>query len=198
MVDLIKICKLVNKHPSMVKGCYLFGSRVYQTSNTNSDWDVILIANNSSIDVEYKVDNYNIHILTPSYFEKQLKDNHIRAIECFFAPEWAVIKPYPIEFILKKDSLRHNISHTVSNSWVKAKKKLGQGDYYIGIKSLFHSLRIGMFATNLIKEGKIDFTQANYIWNELDSKIWTWNELDEKYKPIRNDIMSKFREICQK
>lgn len=198
MVDLIQICKMVNKHPSMVKGCYVFGSRIYQTSNSESDWDIILIANNSSVDVEYKIDNFNIHIITPDYFEKQLIDNHIRAIECFFAPEWAVLKKYNIDFKLKKNSFRHNISHTVSNSWVKAKKKLKQDDYYIGIKSLFHSIRIGMFAISLIKKNSIDFTEANYIWDDLNSKKWTWEELDQKYKPIRNKILTDFRLICEK
>jgi predicted nucleotidyltransferase len=198
VVNLIEVCKKVNKHPLMVKGCYIFGSRVYQTSNSESDWDIILIANNSSVDVEYKIENFNIHILTPDYFEKQLKENHIRAIECFYAPDWAIIKKYPINFYLKKDSFRHNISHTISNSWVKSKKKLVQGDYYIGIKSLFHSLRIGLFATSVIKNNSIDFTEANYIWNELKSKKWTWEELDEKYKPLRNQIMTDFRQICEK
>ena len=198
MVNLIEICKKVNKHPSMVKGCYVFGSRIYQTSNLESDWDIILVANNSSVDVEYKVDNFNIHILTPDYFEKQLKDNHIRAIECYFAPDWAILKKYPIGFSLKKDSFRHNTSHIVSNSWIKSKKKIEQGDYYIGLKSLFHSLRIGLFSTHLINKDFIDFTEANYIWNDLISKEWTWDELNEKYRPIRNEIMSRFREVCEK
>lgn len=198
MVDLNRIAKVVKKHPSMIKGCYVFGSRVYQTNKEESDWDIILVVNNSVPEVEYKDDLYNIHLITPDLFEKQLKDNHIRAIECVFAPEWAIIKPFEHNFSFKENSFRHNVSHIVSNSWVKCKKKLEQDDYYIGIKSLFHSLRIGMFATQFALDRKIDFTQANYIWDELSSKKWTWDELDTKYKPLRNKILSDFRLTCSK
>jgi predicted nucleotidyltransferase len=198
MLNINSISKIVNKHPSMIKGCYIFGSRVYKTNNEDSDWDIILVVNNSVPEVEYKDELYNIHLITPDLFEKQIRDNHIRAIECIFAPNWAIIKPYEYNFIFKGNSFRHNISHTVSNSWVKCKKKLEQGDYYIGIKSLFHSLRIGMFANQFAKNNEIDFTQANYIWKELTSKNWTWKELDEKYKPLRNQILSDFRLTCSK
>jgi predicted nucleotidyltransferase len=187
-------------HPSRVKGCYVFGSRVYGTSSDNSDWDIILIANTSSYEVEVKSVDLNIHIITPDIALKYSKDNHIKAIECILAPEWAILKKFEFEFIYKEDSFRHNISHTVSNSWVKAKKKLDQGDYYLGIKSLFHSLRIANFGIQYATSGEIQFDKCNWIWQEINlaDHIFTWEHLKERWQPIRNEYLTEFRKLVKK
>ena len=195
---LPRILEAAKIHPSRVKGCYVFGSRVYGTSSENSDWDIILIANAPSYEVEVKSGDLNIHIITPDVALKYAKDNHIKAIECIMAPEWAKIIDFPFDFTFKEDSFRHNISHTVSNSWVKCKKKLEQGDYYIGVKSLFHSLRIANFGIQYGSTGKIDFSQCNWIWDEINSRTWTWEELKEKWQPIRNEYLSEFRKLARK
>ena len=76
---------------------------------------------------------------------------------------------------------------------------LEQGDYYIGIKSLFHSLRIAMFGIQLAENGKIvDWTCANYIWDKLQSKQWTWEELDKEFRAERNKVLTEFRQITEK
>ena len=188
----------VGKHPKLIKGCYIFGSQVYGTASENSDWDIILVANAASPDVEYNVGKFNIHIIVPDLFEKLVRDNHIKVIECLFAPEWAQLKPYPIEFVFKPDSFRHNVSHTVSNSWVKCKKKLDQGDYYIGIKSMFHSLRIASFGIQFSMKREIQFDYCNIYWRELSEKEWDWGKLKEKYQPIKNALLTVFRENCKK
>ncbi len=205
---LEEICKVAKKHPLRVHGCYIFGSRVYGTSNYNSDWDIILICNSSSPEVEinqtstlsskFKGKELNIHLIVPDKFKQWSKVNHIKAIECLFAPDWAIIKKFDCDFKLSEKSLIHNISHSVSNSWVKSKKKLEQGDYYIGIKSIFHSLRIAQFGIEFVKYGKINFDVSNQIWSELNSKKWNWGELQEKYQPTRNKLMTEFRTLVRK
>lgn len=195
---LEEILKHSEIHPSRVKGCYIFGSRVYGTASDESDWDVILIANSANTEVELKSEKYNIHIIVPDVFKKLVKDNHVKAIECLFAPEWAKIVEFPCEFHLKIKSLRHNFSHTVSNSWVKCKKKLEQGDYYIGIKSLFHSLRIIDFGTQFVKTGEINFKSSNWIWEEIQKREWTWEELKDRFQPLRNSMMTEFRRVTEK
>jgi hypothetical protein len=82
---------------------------------------------------------------------------------------------------------------------VKSKKKLEQDDYYIGVKSLFHSLRIPMFATQVATYGKItNFSCANFIWNKIKSKRWTWEELDAEFRELRNEILTDFRKVAEK
>ena len=197
--QLLEIIEAANIHPKKVKGCYIFGSRCYQTASEFSDWDIILIANSTSYETEIVVGNYNIHIITPDLALKYAKDNHIKAIELICAPEWAKLLEFDFKFVYKEDSFRHNISHTVSNSWVKAKKKIQQGDYYIGIKSLFHSLRIADFGTQFASRGRIDFTSSNWIWKEINSEAeFEWEDLFKRYKPLLNERLTEFRKLASK
>ena len=135
-VDISKIISASGIHPSRIFNIYLFGSRIYGTSTPNSDWDVVIVANNSVESIEVKAGDWNIHIFTPDKFQKDLEWHMPKNLECFFAPHWAKLKEDK-KFQLKLDlnKLRHSVSHVSSNSWVKAKKKLlVSGEYNIGIK----------------------------------------------------------------
>ena len=190
-------------HPKRVHNIYIFGSRVYKTNTDNSDWDIIIVANNSVEATELcglKKGIYNIHVYTPNKFQEDLDWHRINNLECIFAPEWAKLKEdrkWELKFDIAK--LRHATCHISSNSWVKAKKKLEQDDYYIGVKSLFHSLRIPMFATQIATSGRItDFSCANFIWNKIRSKRWTWEELDDEFRELRNQVQTDFRKVAEK
>lgn len=200
-------------HPSRVFCIYVFGSRVYSTFGANSDWDIIMVANNSVESTELsglKRGLYNIHVYTPKKFQEDLDWHRINNLECIFAPDWAKLKEdIKWEFKLDLSKIRHSISHISSNSLVKAKKKLQQNDYNIGIKSLFHSIRIPMFGLQIVNFGKIvDFQEANYVWDDLTNKNlpqymrnkteWTWDELDKKWRPTLNSILSQFRKVATK
>lgn len=187
-------------HPKRVHNIYVFGSRVYSTHSDNSDWDIIIVANNSVEAIELKLEKYNIHVYTPDKFKEDLLWHRINNLECIFAPKWAKLQEnihYNLDIDFPK--LRHSTSHVGSNSWVKAKKKIFQDEYHIGIKSLYHSLRIPLFATQIATTGSIyDFQVANYIWDKLISKDWTWEELDLEFRELRNTILSDFRKVCEK
>lgn len=179
----------------------LFGSKVYGNASVHSDWDVLIIANTPSPEVEIKDPKFNIHILSEDRFREGLKQHHIRALECIMAPDWAKIQETIKfdDFQLNMASLRHSISHISSNSWVKCRKKIEQGDYKIGIKSLFHSIRIPIFGCQISEFGKIlDFSSANHIYLELNEKEYTWSEIDERFRTKRNKILSDFRKITIK
>jgi len=187
-------------HPKRVHNIYVFGSRIYNTHTENSDWDIIMVANNSVEAIELKGEKYNIHIYTPDKFREDLDWHRINNLECIYAPNWAKIQEnisYNLDIDFPK--LRHAASHISSNSWVKCKKKLEIGEYHTGIKSLFHSLRIPMFATQVATTGSIyDFGVANHIWDKLISKVWTWEELDQEFREIRNEILTDFRKVAEK
>jgi len=199
-------------HPSRVFCIYIFGSRVYGTADSKSDWDIIMVANNSVESTELpglKRGLYNIHVYTPKKFKEDLDWHRINNLECIFAPDWAKLKEdIKWDFKLNEAKLRHAISHISSNSWVKCKKKLEQSDYHIGIKSLFHSIRIPMFGTQISTQGKItDFKCANWIWDKLIFKDqphylryemkWTWSNLDKEFRPILNETMTEFRKVAK-
>ena len=205
------IIKASGIHPSRVFNVYIFGSQVYGTANKDSDWDIIMVANNSVESSELRRGLFNIHVYTPNKFKADLDWHRINNLECIFAPEWARLKE-TIKFDFKLDisKLRHATSHISSNSWVKCKKKLTVADeYYTGIKSLYHSIRIPMFARQIAESGKIyDYSCANWIWDRLTfmdkpiylrSKLkWTWDELDNEFRTVHNNVMSEFRKLTTK
>jgi predicted nucleotidyltransferase len=198
MVTLEEVVQKSGLHPSRIHNVYVFGSQCYGTASDKSDYDVLVIANTPYPEKELVVDNLNIHILTKDRMLEQLKQHHIGKIEAILSP-YILKNSVEISLDIKIPSLRHSISHTCSNSWVKSKKKLEQGDYYIGIKSLFHSLRIAMFGIQLAKYGVInDWTCANHIWDKLQSKQWSWEELDKEFRSERNKILTEFRQITEK
>ena len=195
--EVIKRSKI---HPVRVKNIYVFGSQVYGTTTHNSDWDFIMIANTPNTNQEIRSGDFNIHVMTEDQFLKNLKDHHSSSVEAFFTPkEFRLQEDVKFDWKPNIPSLRHSFSHISSNSWVKCKKKMEQGDYYIGVKSLFHSLRIPIFGIQIAKTGSIyDFSEANYIHDKIFSKEWTWNELDLKFRPLRNSILTDFRKITTK
>ena len=194
-------------HPSRVFNVTLFGSQVYGTATTDSDFDIIMVANNSVESTEIRNGLFNIHVYTPDKFKSDMEWHRINNLECIFAPDWAKLKEtIKYDFKLDVAKLRHATSHISSNSWIKARKKIEQGDYYIGIKSLFHSIRIPMFATQIAKSGRIyDFTCANFIWKKLTidrfstvNSKWTWEELDDEFRLLRNRTFTEFRSVTIK
>lgn len=195
--EVIKRSKI---HPVRVKNIYVFGSRVYGTTSVDSDWDFIMVANTPNSNQEIRSGNFNIHVVTEEQFLKNLKDHHSSTVEAFFTPsQFRLQEEVKFNWSPNIPSLRHSFSHISSNSWVKCKKKMDQGDYYIGVKSLFHSLRIPMFGIQIAKTGHIyDFTVANSIYDRIMSKDWTWEELDSEFRILRNSILSDFRSVTQK
>jgi predicted nucleotidyltransferase len=195
------IIKASGLHKSRVFNVTIFGSRVYGTSNSESDWDVIMVANNSVESIEIKNDLFNIHIYTPNKYQVDLDWHRINNLECQFAPDWAKLKEtIKFDFKLNLAKLRHASSHTSSNSWIKSKKKLTLTDEYnTGVKSLFHSIRIPMFATQVSTTGNItDFSCANFVWDKIKTKRWTWEELDNEFRELRNEILTDFRKVASK
>ena len=172
-----------------------------------------MVANNSVESTELRRGLYNIHIYTPDKFKRDLEWHRINNLECIYAPDWAILKEdidYKKDFKIVTAKIRHAISHVSSNSWVKCKKKLNIADeYQTGIKSLFHSLRIPMFATQIMQHGEItDFERANYIWDKLIFRDkdhymrshykWSWDELDTEFRTLHNSVLSDFRKVAPK
>jgi len=195
--EVIKRSKI---HPVRVKNIYVFGSQVYRTTTHNSDWDFIMVANTPNTNQEIRSGDFNIHVMTVDQFLKNLKEHHSSSVEAFLTPkEFRLQEDVKFDWKPNIPSLRHSFSHISSNSWVKCKKKMEQGDYYIGVKSLFHSLRIPIFGIQIAQTGNIyDFSEANYIHDKIFSKEWTWDELDTEFRPLRNSILTDFRNVTTK
>lgn len=186
-----------------IVGLYPFGSITYGTQTENSDYDFVVIVDTDDIEYyQYETDDIDIHVMSIDTYETRLKDHDIMALEVYFNP-MPIIK-FETDFVLDKIKLRHNISSIVSNSWVKAKKKvlLENEDNWIGYKSLFHSMRILDFGLQMARNGKISyFNCMSFVWDEIREKVdnnETIGDIMKYYKPMHNKKLTKFRELAPK
>lgn len=189
-----------------VLAAYPYGSRVYQTAGVNSDHDFIIIADKVADDFALTSNDgkINVHLYSPDTFLDQVRQHKISALECIFLPKDIVLKDIiRWNFNLNKETLRSSISEKASHSWVKAKKKLEvekDRDVYIAKKSLFHSLRIIEFGTQIAQHSKIvNYGAANHLWLEIrDNPANDWDTYKDKYQEYYNSKMTEFRKLAPK
>ena len=96
-------------------------------------------------------------------------------------------------FELNKELLRKQISAVSSNSFVKCKKKMLQGDEYIGKKSMYHSIRILGYGIQIAKYGRIVNYEAYNFYYDVVMCKYDWEEIHEYFKPIYNSMKSEFK-----
>jgi hypothetical protein len=173
---------------------FAYGSVVYGTAGINSDLDYIYVVE-SDEEFDYNVKNYeNIDVIVYSKptFIKHIKDHRIFALESIFQDEENPFRQY---FKLDTEKLRREVSSVSSNSFVKCKKKFKDGEYYIGKKSLFHSLRILNYGIQIAKFGFIaDYSCANQTYRNIMAMESTdWEDYKAIYQPIFNSLKSTFK-----
>ena len=190
---------------SDILAVYPYGSRVYGSSRAMSDYDFIIITKNLTQDTLTL--NNHIHATMYSYkdYINRLDDHEISILECMSLPREMMVKAivHPQLDFIDVEKLRVSISTKSSNSLVKAKKKITLYDdresKYIGLKSLFHSLRMIRFAIQLARFGKIvDFGECNELYDQMLNEPLDWDYLLEKYKPIHNAWCTEFRVLSPK
>jgi len=198
-MNINNIIEGLNLEPEKVVNIYCYGSKVYGTSNENSDDDYIIVYKQKEfkLDSIHNLDNtINATIYSPSGFKNDLYYHHISCLECLWLePEMCYInEDYLSGFKVDKFNLRKSLSETASNSFVKAKKKIQQGDFYIGQKSLFHSIRIFDFGIQIMEKGRIyDYKRDFKTLLDDIMKYEDWNDLKKKYRKVFNEYHSKFK-----
>lgn len=175
---------------------YQYGSRVYNCHNNDSDYDFIVIVE-SDKDLYYSVNfpDSNFTVYSESMFIKRIEEHNISALECIFQNP---SDPYRKYFKLDKAKLRRSISSIASNSFGKCGKKLKQGDYYIGKKSLFHSIRILGFGIQIALTGRIvDYSAYNhYLYRIMETNSTDWEVYKKLFKPTFNRMKSNFKNFA--
>lgn len=205
MIDLIlKDFKLKDED---VLNVYMYGSHVYGTNSEKSDHDFIVVAKDTCHDQDSLSSswrNLNATIYSQSSFQEKLNLHKISALECFFLPKDKILRSSIVfPFKVQKSILRSSISEKASHSWVKASKKFiveKDKDIYIGKKSLFHSLRIIDFGTQIAKEGAIiNYASSNEIWEEIiTNPSVNWEDYKNQYHDLFNAKMTEFRKVAPK
>lgn len=203
------------------KLAFSYGSQVYGTNNENSDEDYLIVGGYTAR--EYKEDNKNIRIFPLQDFIVFLEMHEPIALECIsmlklndkkhvkvLDTKFSVIINHYYNNTFNLTKLRKAFSQKASNSLVKAKKKVlyENEDYYIGMKSLYHSIRLFYFGIQIAKTNYIyNFSESNYIWYDIlnyeyDFKIVDnendYKALTEKWKKLYNEKHSEFKECTSK
>ena len=218
--DIINKLNLNHK----VRAVEHFGSTVYGTKTDKSDIDIIAISDSAEdLYVIYQSKDYpefsdysrdvDLHIISTKTFQELLDEHDIMALETYYQMHDSDKELF--KFSLDLDKLRRKISAVCSNSWSKARKKLDipEEDDYLGLKSLFHSIRILSLGIDIARDGKIDFKNVlinadteekiscSNLWNRILQKYesgWRWAEFKKKYTPLQNSNATLFRLLAPK
>jgi len=186
-------------NPQDIVGFYNFGSRVYGTSTCKSDYDfVIIFKSDKDENFLYESNDIDIHFYSIIAFEKLLQNHDIMALEIYFCTK--PIIEYVTYLELDWVKLRSSISGKSSNSLIKAFKKitLDEEDSYIGIKSLFHSLRIMEYGIQIANNFKIiDFQASNKYWKDILKRLESEELIDiyEFYKLEHKKLKKEFKAV---
>lgn len=198
-----------------------FGSTVYGTRTDKSDIDIIAITeSDEDLYVIYQSKDYpefsdysrnvDLHIISTRTFQELLDEHDIMALETYY--QLCEDDKELFEFSLDLDKLRRKVSAVCSNSWSKARKKLDipEEDDYLGLKSLFHSIRILSYGIDIARDDKIDFRNilidgekisCSNFWHRIQQKYesgWRWTEFKKEYTPLQNTNATIFRLLAPK
>lgn len=182
---------------SNIVAMYRYGSRVYGTNTPASDHDIIVVHKGKTDSEEIRRGDLNVHIYEYWHWLSLLDDHKVFALECQFLPrEFVLIENEAFKFQLVKEKIRREFAAKASNSWVKCKKKLADGEILIGRKSLFHSLRIINFAIQIAELGKIEkYDAENDTFYEIMAMIPEWGVLKDRFQPVYNSQSSRLRAL---
>jgi predicted nucleotidyltransferase len=190
-----------------VYNIYIFGSKLYGTSNDKSDTDYIVVASDNFGHNRETIEagNTSINIYSESTWSEMCEKMNINALECLSIRDKNFIIKETREYNLSNNviELRKSISSVVSNAWAKSHKKLTvEKDYspYIAKKSLWHCYRIILFGIQICEKGYIyDFSQANYLYNEIvENQSNEWDFYKRTYQESLNKLRTKFRSYMEK
>ena len=189
------------KLDSNILNVYRFGSVVYETTDSFSDEDYVLIVKDKSL-IDIKSDD--THIYTIEEFNTLYKECDIQILECVFLPNKHILKQ---DYIVPKQeidlsTLRVSISSVVSNSWVKGKKKiLKENEVRLGIKSIFHAFRILDYGIQIARYNNIlNYRNRHGVLrviqlasNDSKDNIKLWEFIHNRFKKEFNNLRSEFK-----
>jgi predicted nucleotidyltransferase len=192
--NLIKIAKQDSKN---VVAIFLAGSRLYGCADENSDHDyVIIIDSKSKINDIIKHKDVDIIIQDLNSFNNS---KSIFKYECLCSPTIYtnnIQTVFPLK-INKKEIFE--LAKEKSNSdYNKVDKLLNNGETKKADKKLFHSMRIPVFARQLIEHQKIiNFAEANCVWDDIKGNAFLLREDVEKFNLIRLCLLKELENLCK-
>eukprot|EP01080_Neovahlkampfia_damariscottae_P011853 gene11853-5182_t len=188
---------------------YLFGSRLYNCYNKDSDFDVILITNSKKISTStnsIETEKYNINIYHIDYFKFLIQENVIWALMCCWIPQefiWKETIPINQFIFIDKRKLSNYTILDISHCYNKAKKLFQNDEKHVGLKNLVHCFREVLFSLEILIKGKIgNFEIANdHFMKIMNEKNKNFQFFEQNFYPQLHELMTKlknFKTISEK
>lgn len=193
---------------------FIVGSQLYGLTNSQSDTDYLylckdtrLLANSELNDILL---NKDIELFDYDKFKEELNKHNLKTLEVYYNYYEQIVNLVPelVSFTINKQLLRRSISATCSNSDVKAKKKIKNGEIYTGRKSFFHVYRILYMYLPLAK-GSNNLTYSSeavqahlrpiyedIVLSHCEDTTLLYERLKAKYSPLLKEMMHELRVLC--
>jgi hypothetical protein len=194
-MDTTGLLRLLGRPASEVHALFRCGSRVYGTATATSDEDfvAVLARRDAKQDLVFG-DDVNIVVHGLDSFHDALAGQSVFALECqFLAPEHRLVDPRPaFPFKLDRAKLAASASARSTSDFKKAAKQF-EDEPLASKKKLYHSLRVPMFALQIMRSSRIsDYGQANHHWAAIrDHESTDWDDHERLFGPVRDDLLSE-------
>ena len=126
-MTLKNLLEKLNLDESRIINIYHFGSSVYQTRNSNSDFDFIIVYEQDENVSQIFVDDIQATLYSENEFLNRLHKHKIEVLECIFLPDDFKLKEskdYSIGFILDLNILSTSLKATCHNSLINVGRNL--------------------------------------------------------------------------
>ncbi|MBK8253745.1 MAG: nucleotidyltransferase domain-containing protein [Polyangiaceae bacterium] len=200
--ELRSLLALLRRPQTDVRLAVRVGSRVYQTAGPQSDVDYLVVLNAP----DHKADllfgpNINVTLHGTRSFEKALNEGSVYAFEALFAPA-----PHRLVFTPQPFSYKFNPPNIVASAVARSKsdfekaKKTYPDEPNAARKKLFHSLRILLFARELVETAKLTrFDAAKDVFEEIMSHpATTFEPLGAEFGALRDKWVDELLSVGKK
>lgn len=170
---------------SMLKGRTVLavvrsGSRLYGCAGPFSDEDFVAIVADGPRDLVRRP-GVNVIVQTLDQFKTAIREHSILAFETLFCPpEHRLLDSKELVFAIRLDrgTLVAKAVETSNSDFAKAEKRWGD---LTALKKLYHSIRVLMFARQILREGRIsNYSEANSVWAAIqDHGSDDWEDFAE-------------------
>lgn len=208
---------LISQFKNTVVFAVLYGSHLYGTATTESDYDLYVIVSNDTIEDIIQFDipiigHIDICIMSERTFHDNLRENDVKALESIFVlPQYVIIGNqmiYQQKFVCYHPFLRNTFGKVCRNSWDRGVKKLTKEtdphEIKLGKKSLYHAIRLFICANQLYMTGRISFNDPrlqeakNFYLGIRDKNVSELVEnckLKQEYLDLYKQYDKEFRQI---
>lgn len=194
-----RLLAIVKQPDGAVRAAFRVGSRVYGTAGPRSDHDyvVVLAAPGQRQDLLF-AEGVNVALHGVRTFEAALSDGSVFAFEALFAPPAHRLKEPvpPLSFELDRKKVVESAVSRSTSDFEKAGKRFSE-EQEPSKKKLFHSLRVPLFALELLRTGKIeDFAAATGHFEDiLSDPSEDFADYEATYGPLRARLCDELRKL---